>query len=41
MKIMEAPMISSADISGLAFDAMFWASVIQSTERLMPEHLSF
>ena len=36
MKMIEAPMISSADIAGLALEAMFWASVIQSTERFMP-----
>ena len=36
MKMIEAPMISSADMAGLALEAMFWASVIQSTERFMP-----
>ena len=36
MKMIEAPMISSADIAGLELDAIFSASDIQSTERLMP-----
>ena len=31
MKMIEAPMISSADMAGLASDAIFCASVIQST----------
>src|SRR3954451_6916658 len=36
MKMIEAPMISSADMAGLALAAIFWASVIQSTERFIP-----
>ena len=36
MKMIDAPMISSADMAGLAFEAIFWASVIQSTERFIP-----
>ena len=36
MKMMEAPIISSADIAGLELDAIFSASVIQSTDRFMP-----
>ena len=40
MKMIDAPMISSADIAGLALEAMFWASVIQSTERFMPVPIS-
>ena len=40
MKMMEAPMISSADMAGLAFAAMFSASVIQPTERFIPVPIS-
>jgi hypothetical protein len=36
MKMIDAPMISSADMAGLAFAAMFCASVIQSTDKLIP-----
>ena len=36
MKMIEAPMISRADIAGLELEAMFWAEDIQSTERFMP-----
>ena len=36
MKMIEAPMISSADMAGLELAAIFWASVIQSTERFIP-----
>src|SRR5581483_3630938 len=40
MKMIEAPIISRADIAGLASDAILCASVIQSTERLMPVPIS-
>src|SRR5262245_53206248 len=36
IKMMEAPIISRADIAGLAAAAIFCASVIQSTDRFMP-----
>ncbi len=40
MKMMEAPMISSADMAGLESATMFSASVIQPTDRFMPVPIS-
>ena len=40
MKMMEAPMISRADMAGLESATMFSASVIQPTDRFMPVPIS-
>ncbi len=40
MKMMEAPIISSADIAGLYLEAILSACVIQSVERFMPVPIS-
>jgi hypothetical protein len=40
MKMMEAPIISSADIAGLELEAILSACVIQSVERFMPVPIS-
>ena len=40
MKMMEAPIISRADIAGLELEAIFSACVIQSTERFIPVPIS-